>query len=143
MKQYKHLLLTMDLEESSNFVVEGTVSLASAWDAKLSVIYVMDSIPPYACGFVGMADLEDQFEAESKLEIKEVLKKLDYPNAKVIVKTGITAQLITEVAEEVGADLIVVGSHDKHGFANLFKSTAEGVLSDAQCDVLVMKAPTS
>ena len=38
-----------------------------------------------------------------------------------------------------GVDLIVVGSHGRHGFALLLGSTSTGVLRGAQCDVLAVR----
>ena len=46
---------------------------------------------------------------------------------------------IHNVAEEIGADLIVVGSHGRHGLALIFGSTANGVLHGATCDVLAVR----
>jgi universal stress protein A len=42
-------------------------------------------------------------------------------------------------AEEIGADLIVVGSHGRYGLALLMGSTANGVLHGASCDVLAVR----
>ena len=42
-------------------------------------------------------------------------------------------------AEEIGADLIVVGSHGRYGLALLMGSTANGVLHGATCDVLAVR----
>ena len=41
--------------------------------------------------------------------------------------------------EEAGADIIVVGSHGRHGLALLLGSTANGVLHGASCDVLAVR----
>ncbi|BBI62758.1 hypothetical protein HSBAA_40640 [Vreelandella sulfidaeris] len=46
---------------------------------------------------------------------------------------------IHRFAEEHGVDLIVVGSHGRHGFALLLGSTSTGVLHGAQCDVLAVR----
>ncbi len=46
---------------------------------------------------------------------------------------------IHRIAEEQGADLIVVGSHGRHGLALLLGSTANGVLHGASCDVLAVR----
>ena len=42
-------------------------------------------------------------------------------------------------AEELGTDLIVVGSHGRHGLALLMGSTANGVMHGATCDVLAIR----
>jgi universal stress protein A len=46
---------------------------------------------------------------------------------------------IVRIAEENDVDLIVVGSHGRHGFALLLGSTANGVLHHATCDVLAVR----
>jgi len=46
---------------------------------------------------------------------------------------------IHTLANEIGADLIVVGSHGRHGLALLLGSTANGVLHGAPCDVLAVR----
>ena len=44
-----------------------------------------------------------------------------------------------KTAREQGADLIIVGSHGRHGLALLLGSTANGVLHGASCDVLAVR----
>jgi universal stress protein A len=46
---------------------------------------------------------------------------------------------IQRTAQSVGADVIVVGSHGRHGLALLLGSTANGVLHGASCDVLAVR----
>ena len=43
------------------------------------------------------------------------------------------------MAKDIGADLIVVGSHGRYGLALLMGSTANGVLHGATCDVLAVR----
>lgn len=140
MKNYQHILVATALKESSNTVAQRAVLLAKMWDIQLSVIYVMDSISPYALGQVGMTEIEDQLHAETKQEVKAFLQDIDFPQANIIVKSGITDKLIVEVAQKVGADLIMVGDRDRTGLSQLFSSsTAENILGNAQCDVLVVR----
>ena len=46
---------------------------------------------------------------------------------------------IIRIAEDMGADLIVVGSHGRHGIALLLGSTAASVVHHAKCDVLAVR----
>jgi universal stress protein A len=48
---------------------------------------------------------------------------------------------IVRVAEEESADLIIVGSHGRHGLALLLGSTANNVLHHAPCDVMAVRLP--
>jgi universal stress protein A len=55
------------------------------------------------------------------------------------IVTGHTESEIHRVAKEISADLIIVGSHGRHGLALLLGSTANGVLHGATCDVLAVR----
>ena len=46
---------------------------------------------------------------------------------------------IIRIANQESVDLIIVGSHGRHGLALLLGSTASGVLHHAQCDVLAIR----
>jgi universal stress protein A len=52
---------------------------------------------------------------------------------------GNTKAEILRVAEEEGADLIVLGSRERHGLAILVNLTEDTVLHAAHCDVLAVR----
>jgi universal stress protein A len=64
---------------------------------------------------------------------------LAIPEAQTWLETGSPKQEIIRIAEENAVDLIVVGSHGRHGLALLLGSTANGVLHHANCDVLAVR----
>jgi len=57
------------------------------------------------------------------------------------VQSGAPAATITEAARQWSADLIVIASHGRSGMRRaLFGSVAEGVMRNAPCPVLVVRA---
>jgi universal stress protein A len=52
---------------------------------------------------------------------------------------GAPGSEIRELAKATKADLIVIGSHGRHGFSLLLGSTANAVLHDAGCNVLAVR----
>ncbi len=52
---------------------------------------------------------------------------------------GNVAHRVHNLAAKIGADLIVVGTHGKHGLQLLTGSTANAVLHGAKCDVLAVR----
>jgi universal stress protein A len=52
---------------------------------------------------------------------------------------GATTQEIMNLVAEIGADLIIVGSHGRHGLAMLLGSTANSILHHAKCDTLAIR----
>lgn len=60
--------------------------------------------------------------------------------AEVVIKDGHPAEMIIDTAKEIGADLIVVGSHGRHGAQRFFLgSVSSKVVEHAPCHVLVIK----
>lgn len=61
------------------------------------------------------------------------------PADRVSVRIGVPKFEITAMANEIGADLIVLGSHGRHGWRLILGSTANGVLHLAEADVLAVR----
>jgi universal stress protein A len=88
---------------------------------------------------VDIADIQTQVENHAERRIKEIADGLDYPIAQTLVATGNTGSEIHSVAQQLDADLIVIGSHGRHGISLLLGSTANGVLHGANCDILAVR----
>jgi len=56
---------------------------------------------------------------------------------------GHPAQEMHNLAKQENIDLIVVGSHGRHGLALIFGSTSNSVLHGASCDVLAVRIADS
>lgn len=143
MKGYKHILLAVDFFEQAHTVSGKAKSLADTYNAKLSLIHVVDSMPVPDGGYGWDAsfdvDLTGEMINAAKNKLKDFASKLGVAEDCLWVELGSPKYEITRVAEENKVDLIVVGSHGRHGFALLLGSTANGVLHHAKCDVLAVR----
>ncbi|MFS9629926.1 universal stress protein [Klebsiella pneumoniae] len=82
---------------------------------------------------------QQQFDQAKERLDRLILK---YPHLKkedCHLTYGQPRQEIHHLAKEKACDLIVVGSHGRHGLALLLGSTANDVLHGAPCDVLAVK----
>ena len=84
-------------------------------------------------------DLTAELMTVAKKRLVKLAKKLNITDDCQWMETGSPKLEIIRIAEENNVDLIVVGSHGRHGFALLLGSTANGVLHHAQCDVLAVR----
>ena len=77
---------------------------------------------------------------EAKAAVSKMAEKFDDSlNIKTIVKTGFPAETIIEVAEEEGAEIIVISASGKSGLHKfIIGSVAEKVLKNAEIDVLLV-----
>ncbi|MFZ9035391.1 MAG: universal stress protein [Francisellaceae bacterium] len=139
MKNYKHILLATDLQGDNEAVIEQGVGLAKSNGAALTVVNVLPNIPYYmASGVPSVADLEDHLEEENMKHLKALEARINM-NCDFHLLHGSPKRKIVQLAKEIKADLIVIGSHGRHGVERFLGSTANGVLQRAHCDVLVIR----
>jgi universal stress protein A len=139
MHSYTHILFCADLSEHSIISAHRAIELAKKFSAKLTMIHVVESLPAYASGYLGVADVERELLETAKKEMKKIATTLNIPSENQILVIGNPAMEIFSKAESLGVDLIVVGSHEKHGLDRLLGSNAGGILHKAHCDVLTVK----
>ncbi len=143
MNNYKHILLAVDFFEQCDAVINRAKDLAERNQAKLSIIHVVDSLPISDAGYGAdmpfNLDLTAELMDSAKKRLAELAKKLLIPENGQWLEMGSPKTEIVRVAEENQVDLIVVGSHGRHGLALLLGSTANGVLHYAPCDVLAVR----
>jgi universal stress protein A len=143
MKSYNHVLLAVDFFEPAQVVINRAKSLTESYQATLSLIHVVDNMPLPDAGY-GLdaaynVDLTGEMIIAAKHKLTDLAKKLGVEQAKLYVELGGPKFEITRIAEENQVDLIVLGSHGRHGLALLLGSTATGVLHHAKCDVLAVR----
>lgn len=143
MKIYKHILLAVDFYEQSQTVTDKAKALADMCQAKLSLIHVVENLPVPDSGYGWDASFEVDLTSElidsAKKKLADLGKSLGVAEDRTRVELGSPKYEITRIAEENQVDLIVVGSHGRHGWALLLGSTANGVLHHAKCDVLAVR----
>lgn len=143
MGDYQHLLLAVDYSEQGDRVAQKAKGLAKIYHAKLSVIHVLDNIPMPDTGYGTVIPLDQDsgyelLEAE-KAKLRRMGEQLGVDQANCWMVWGTPKQEITVFAKREHIDLIVVGSHGRHGLSLLLGSTANSVLHYAGCDVLAIR----
>lgn len=141
MAVYSKILLAVDLSEESDQLIEKTRTIAQNNQASLTVLHVIEPLSFAYGGDVPMdlTTVQDQLDEHARTKLSAFSEKLNYPVESQQVITGHTESEIHRMAEEKGCDLIVVGSHGRHGLALLLGSTANSVLHGAPCDVLAVR----
>jgi universal stress protein A len=138
---YKHILLATDLTDEAEFIFKKVRSIRSYTGAKLSLIHVVEPMPGYSYAYLGIEDIEGQLIEESRIELAKIGEILEVDKKDQWIEVGPTKSKIHAVAEKIGADLIICGSHGRHGLSLLLGSTANAILHGAKCDVFVVRLP--
>ncbi|HSG88831.1 MAG TPA: universal stress protein [Pseudomonadales bacterium] len=141
MTAYRHLLLAVDLTEESAPVADKARALAEAFGATLSIVHVIEPLSLAYGGDIPMdlSSVQDQIHEQAKAHLGEFARGLDVPEERQYLIFGRPESEIHRVAKCKEIDLVVVGSHGRHGLALLLGSTANGVLHGATCDVLAVR----
>ena len=142
MDDYKHILLATDLAPESRRVGARAVDLAQRYGARLSLLHVVDYVPLELSNDMMLAepvDVDGRLVDEARENLDRMASELGITDSQLWVTLGSTGAEIKRSAEEHEVDLIVVGSHGRHGLALLLGSTANAVLHAAPCDVLAVR----
>jgi universal stress protein A len=80
-----------------------------------------------------------QLEQQAKERLASICEPLNVADENQLVILGQPATEMRRLARDRDIDLIVVGSHGRHGLALIFGSTSNSVLHGAPCDVLAVR----
>ncbi|MCB1935098.1 MAG: universal stress protein [Nitrosomonas sp.] len=142
MNDYKKILVAIDFSGSGNIVINQAQRLANQLDAELSVIHVLDNIPMPDTPYGTIIDLNtqssDSLLEDEKNKLNQTCDGMNIAPCNRWMIWGKPQEEITQLAIKENIDLIVVGSHGRHGLAVLMGSTAKGVIFNAECDVLTV-----
>ena len=136
---WEHILLATDLSPNSKGAENRALELALAYKSKLSIVSVME-LPTCLYGEAGELGCSLP-ESRSHLleELQDRATSLGITPT-VIIKQGESYKLIVDTAKNLGADVIVMGSHGRTGLTRLLMgSITEKVIGLAACPVLVVK----
>ena len=141
MGEYAHILVAVDLTEESRLVAKRACALRTVYSAKLSCAHVIEPLSLAYGGDIPMdlSTIQDQIQETAKSHLAEFARTLDINDEDQHLIFGRPETEIDALANQIDADLIVVGSHGRHGIALLLGSTANGVLHGAPCDVLAVR----
>jgi len=143
MSNYKHILLAADFTDHGDAVANKAKELAEANQAQLSIVHVVDNLPITDANYGPIipfdGDLTEELMNASKKRMAKIACEFGIAENRQWLEIGSAKLEIVRIAEENNVDLIVVGSHGRHGWALLLGSTANGVLHHAMCDVLAVR----
>ncbi|WP_114194376.1 universal stress protein [Edaphovirga cremea] len=141
---YTTILVPVDISEDklTAKALRHVEKLAEFSQAKVHFFYAIYDISAYV-GERGLIPLvsRDDIEKHSKLSLEEMIKNVNIPSDRVTcsVSFGAARDSVLELAQEIGADLIVVGSRRPSVTTYLLGSNASAIVRHAMTSVLVVR----
>jgi len=141
MPGYQKLLVVLDLSDDSERVIVAARDLAAFSQAEIVALHVVEFVPvePMGEALMPTVQIEEELVKRSRDKLSALATRLGLEGATLRVEAGNIKAEILRVAEEEKADLIVVGSRERHGLAILVNFTEDTVLHAAHCDVLAVR----
>jgi universal stress protein A len=144
---FEKIVTAIDFSENSDCAFEYALTLAAKFEAELTVMHVINE-PVDLRGFyvphISFEQLEKEIEHGAVKMMEEFCSTRmgSFSNYKTAIVTGVPYDEIIRKADEIGASLIVLGTHGRTGLDHLiFGSTAERVVRSASCPVMTIKLP--
>lgn len=141
MAAYQHLLVAVDFTDSVSHVIERAQQIAEKDNARVSLIHVVEPTPVDFLDQTMLVDinLDELLQKTARQQMQTLAKKFAIDSENTYLELGSVKTEIFKRAEAISADLIVVGSHGRHGLGLLLGSTANSVLHGAPVDVLAVR----
>ena len=140
--EYKTILLALALEPEADIkIIERVKDIAKKYKSTIWLIHSVEHLSSYgaAYGVAAGIDVDDVLMTEAGQLMNKIALELAVPDERCIVMEGPAKHVILDEAKKIKADLIIVGSHGRHGVQLLLGSTANSVIHGADCDVLAVR----
>jgi nucleotide-binding universal stress UspA family protein len=145
---YHNILVPVDGSETSHAAVEKAVEFAKAFGSKITVVQALVLDPYIAAEYISASQTNDLLErARTSIEESLAAAKAKFNEQGIEVETKLLEgqvihREIIRAAEELHADLIIIGSHGRTGFKKLFLgSVAQSLLGESHIPVLIVRQP--
>lgn len=131
-----------DFSPSSVEAFNFASALARDCESRLIVVHAVEPVPA-TVGEAGLVPSElDEMREDARRKLDELRPADPEVRMDTVVRDGPAPAVILDMADEVNADLIVMGTHGRTGLKRLLLgSVAEMVLRRAHCPVLTVKEP--
>jgi nucleotide-binding universal stress UspA family protein len=146
MSRIRRILHPTDFSKASSAAYKRAVDLAKGNRAELLLVHVLiPAIPMMADGYLSpkvYEDMENASRAYGQKHLAALVRKAKQAGVRVkgLLLEGIPHERVAGAARSKKADLLVIGTHGRTGFAKLFLgSVASRILAVAPCPVLTVR----
>jgi nucleotide-binding universal stress UspA family protein len=140
----KTILVPTDFSEGSQVALDHATTLAKTFRAKIVLLHVIETTTYTMTEALQLVNVYEVVKTAVEPVLDQMVKDLQQAQvtaSRVLVQGGSAHEIVAQ-AREVGADLIVMGTHGRHGVNRLFVgSVAERVVRLSHCPVLTVRTP--
>jgi len=144
MSDYKHILVAIDFSKSAEQILNKAREISDRNKAKLTLLHIVEYLPPIDSVYEPILASnwvvdENEMLNQAKDSLEQFSKQHNLDTAQLHVLLGTPKYEISQFVKDHQCDLVVMGSHGRHGINILLGSTANAVLHEMPCDILAVK----
>lgn len=144
----KMILAPTDFSGAAEPALAWAAQLAEFFKAQVTIVHVVDVSLGNMTGLAPLAampaygELLEVLRRDAKSDMAKIAQR--YPGARTLIREGVPRSSILDLAGELGADLIVMGTHGRTGLAHLLLgSVAEHIVRFSRIPVLTVRQRAS
>jgi nucleotide-binding universal stress UspA family protein len=134
--EIRRILCAVDIDETTTKVLQAGLACAAAWNANLRVVHAR----PEPQGFFDNATSDKahlHLIEEAREKYPDLAEAANCRKALEILEgSGSVADIVAKEAAADGADLLVIGRGEAHGFLGRLRSHAHNLIRQSPCPVL-------
>ncbi len=138
----KRILVTHDGSKASDKALKKAVEIAGKFESSITVLSVIPELYLTELSDIDRQRITQLLTEETQNALEKIRASLSGKSmdVKIILRQGDPAEKILETARKMKVDLIVTGSHGRHGAKKfLLGSISSRIVDYASCPVLVVK----
>jgi nucleotide-binding universal stress UspA family protein len=137
----KRILVAHDGSKSSDKALKKALAIAESFNGAVTVLSVIPELYLTELMEMDRVRIVESLTEETRRMMEKIkARPMKIKSLKTLIKQGNPAEEILSTAEKIKADVIVTGSHGRHGAQKfLLGSVSSKVVDHAECDVLVVK----
>lgn len=125
-------------------LVQAAGAVSDQVNGRLGLLHVTDTTHYLTAGVMVLplriAARAQAADSPARAAIRRLAARHDVPESACVVRSGIPAKELTRGVKDLKADVLVMGAISRSGLSQSFiGSTAEAVIDDVSCDVLIVK----
>lgn len=144
----KRILVPTDFSQGVEPALHWAKALGETFRAEVTLLHVLDltigalaGLPAQVAMVPAAGDLLERIRVEAQQEMAKASSRT--PGARTLIREGTPRSTILDVAGEIGADMIVMGTHGRTGLTHVFfGSVAEHVVRHSPIPVLTVRQRT-
>ncbi len=133
---YSTILIPLALDQGHGLRAMKLARRLRAENGKIIAVHVIDQVPAFANYYISSENEKEIHQAAKRAIAERIGVEQD---AETVVLTGHPGRTITDYAEKIGADCIIVGSHKPEITDFFLGSTAARIMRYAKCSVHVLR----